>query len=101
MSLLDREGPVTVTELAKAEGVRSQTMGATLASLEAEGLVLREPDPGDGRQMLASLTDKGRDELARAREVKQTWLTAVMAERLSAEEQKILSAAVELLLRLV
>jgi DNA-binding MarR family transcriptional regulator len=101
ISLLDREGPATVTELAKAEGVRSQTMGSTLASLEAAGLVRREPDPGDGRQTLASLTDRGRDALARARQIKQTWLTAVMAERLTLDEQKALSEGVELLLRLV
>ena len=29
---LDREGPTTVTTLARTEGVRSQSMGATVAS---------------------------------------------------------------------
>ena len=34
---LDREGPTTVTALARTEGVRSQSMGATVAVLEAPG----------------------------------------------------------------
>ena len=36
---LDRHGPTTVTELARAAGVRSQSMGATVAVLETAGLV--------------------------------------------------------------
>jgi len=100
ISLLDREGPVTVSGLARAEGVRSQSMGSTVASLAAEGLVHREPDPSDGRQTLVRLTEKGVATLAQAREFKQTWLESVIAERLTADEQQALVAAVGLLLRL-
>ena len=75
-------------------------MGSTVASLAAEGLVHREPDPSDGRQTLVSLTEKGREALAQSREIKQTWLESVIAERLTPEEQQVLVAAVELLLRL-
>ena len=49
---LDRDGPTTVTALARMEGVRSQSMGATVAGLEAA-----RPDQGmrriprmDGKQ---------------------------------------------------
>lgn len=56
LSLLEREGPATVTTLAKAEGVRPQSMGATVSVLEAAGLVSGAPDPGDGRQTMLSLT---------------------------------------------
>ena len=35
---LDRNGPTTVTALARMEGVRSQSMGATVAALETAGL---------------------------------------------------------------
>ena len=100
ISLLDRKGQVTVSELARAEGVRSQSMGSTVASLAAEDLVHREPDPSDGRQTLVSLTEKGREALAKSREIKQTWLESVIAERLAPDEQQVLVAAVELLLRL-
>ncbi len=36
---LEREGPSTVSTLARGEGVRPQSMGATVATLEAAGLV--------------------------------------------------------------
>src|ERR1700759_4370912 len=53
---LARQGPTTVTALARLEGVRSQSMGATVATLEAAGLVKGSPDPNDGRQTILSLT---------------------------------------------
>ena len=37
--------PATPGELAKLEQISPQSMGATLASLEARGLVQRRPDP--------------------------------------------------------
>lgn len=101
VSLLDRQGPTTVTELAKIEGVRSQSMGATVASLEELGLVQRKPDPADGRQSIVSLTGQGVAVLEAARAVKQSWLVGVLGERLSAEEQAALDSAIQLLLRLV
>ena len=101
VSLLDRQGPTTVTELAKIEGVRSQSMGATVASLEELGLVQRKPDPTDGRQSIVSLTGQGVAVLETARAVKQSWLVGVLGERLSAEEQLALDSAIQLLLRLV
>ena len=101
VSLLDRQGPTTVTELARVEGVRSQSMGATVASLEELGFVRREPDPTDGRQSIVSLTGQGVSALAAARAVKQSWLVGMMGERLSAQEQRELGSAIPLLLRLV
>src|ERR1039458_5380822 len=46
---LDRSGPATSSALAKLEQISPQSMGATLAALEAHGLVERRPDPEDGR----------------------------------------------------
>ena len=101
VSLLDRPGPMTITELARLEGVRSQSVGSTVASLEALGLVHREPHPTDGRQALISLTDQGNQALAQARAAKQNWLVGVMAERLTRPEQQALRTGIELLLRLL
>ncbi len=50
LGYLVRDGAMTVTELAGLEGVRSQSMGATVASLQAQGLVKGEADPLDGRK---------------------------------------------------
>ena len=41
MSRLDNNGPATTAELARAEGVKPQSMGATVAALEERGLVER------------------------------------------------------------
>src|SRR5689334_7533984 len=57
---LERQEAATVTELAQAEGVRSQSMGATVAALMEAGYVRGAPDPADGRRTLLSLTPQAR-----------------------------------------
>ena len=91
----------TVTELAQAEGVRSQSMGATVASLQSEGLVLGEPDPNDGRKTLLFLTPACRERLLRGRSLRRDWLAHALEAHLSGEELQQLAAAVELLKRVV
>ena len=56
---LDRSGPTSVTELAKAEQISVQSMGTTLGALEARGLVERHPHPSDGRRSVLSITKSG------------------------------------------
>jgi len=95
------EGGATVTDLAQAEGVRSQSMGATVAALQAMGLVVGEPDPNDGRKTLLSLTLACRERLAQGRSLRRDWLAHELEAQLSGEELKQLAAAVELLKRVV
>jgi DNA-binding MarR family transcriptional regulator len=97
---LDREGPMTVTALARAEGVRPQSMGATVAALEAAGFVTGAPDPADGRQTILSLTDACRTWLQASRAAREDWLFRTLQARLSPAEQAELASAVELLKRL-
>src|SRR5580704_10383576 len=59
LARLDRGGPTTATALARLEQISPQSMGATLAALEARGLVDRRPDPDDGRQSVISATKAG------------------------------------------
>jgi len=99
MARLDRAGPMTTAELARAEMVRPQSMGALLAELEQDGLVRREPHPTDGRQILFSLTDAGVQERRRRQAAKLAWLTAAI-ERFDAGERRTLVAAIELVKRL-
>src|ERR1700761_1725838 len=54
---LEKEGPATTSSLARAEGMRPQSMATVVAALEGAGLVQGAPDPTDGRQTLMSLTD--------------------------------------------
>src|ERR1700679_3556517 len=59
MARLARDGPATTANLARAEGMKPQSMGATIAALEKMGMVERKPHPTDGRQVNLELTAKG------------------------------------------
>ena len=97
---LDRQGPLSTVELASAERVRPQSMGQTLAELEAQGLVSRRPDEADGRRTLLQLTDAGRQTLAEDRQRREGWLTEAIEQEFSPEEQEVLAQAIPLLARL-
>jgi DNA-binding MarR family transcriptional regulator len=98
---LDRNGPTTVTALARMEGVRSQSMGATVAALEATGLVKGSPDPNDGRQTILSLTPACVALIKNGRAARTDWLLKTIQTKLSPQEQDQLAAAIKLLNRLV
>ena len=98
---LDRDGPTTVTTLARMEGVRSQSMGATVAVLEAAGLVTGSPDPKDGRQTILSLTLACRELIRSGRAARQDWLLRAIQTKLTPQEQAQLAASMVLLNRIV
>lgn len=101
LTLLELEGPATVTALARAEGVRPQSMGETVASLKAAGLICGEPDPVDGRQTVLSLTAACRKAIRAGRAAREDWLFRAIRAKLAPAEQKKLAAGVELLKRLL
>ena len=98
MARLEEAGPSTTADLARAESVKPQSMGGTLAAMEEEGLVERQPHPTDGRQILYALTDEGREARRQVRLAKREWLLAAIAQ-LSRAEQKTLLAAVDIIRR--
>jgi DNA-binding MarR family transcriptional regulator len=98
---LDSDGPATVSALARAEGMRPQSMGANIAALEAAGLVSGAPDPNDGRQNILSLTDACRERVKAGRTAREDWLYRTLQTKLAPTEQEELARAVELLKRLV
>ena len=97
---LDRDGPATVTTLARAEGVRPQSMGATIAVLESEGLVTGTPDPADGRQTIYALTAECKRILKASRAAREDWLFRAIQAKLTAREQEKLGIVVDLLQRI-
>jgi DNA-binding MarR family transcriptional regulator len=100
LSRLDRDGPATVTNLARAEGVRPQSMGATVSALETTGLVSGAPDPNDGRQTIWSLTPACREWIRVGRAAREDWLFHAIQKKLSAAEQEQLANGLALLKRL-
>lgn len=101
LSHLDRAGPATVSTLARLEGVRPQSMGATVASLEGLGLVKGAPDPSDGRQTILSLTPKCEAMIRTGRAARHEWLQRAITAKLTPQEQAQLRAALGLLSRIV
>lgn len=97
---LDKDGSATAAELARAEGVKSQSMGTAIATLEILGLVERTSHPTDGRQMNIVLTAKGKAVRKNTREAKHTWLARAIG-KLDKKEQDTLFAAGEVIKKLV
>src|ERR1700733_7369485 len=97
---LDREGTMSIGDLAGAERVRPQSMTQTIADLEADGLIERRPDPSDGRRILVELTEQGLQTLQADRRQRDGWLAHAIAEQMSPREQRQLADALPLLERL-
>jgi DNA-binding MarR family transcriptional regulator len=101
ISRIERDGPATVSDLARAEGVRPQSMGATVAALEEAGYLRRDPDPGDRRKTAISLSDSAREQIAASRLVRQDWLQRALNRELTREELEQVRQAIGLLARIV
>src|ERR1700692_3400232 len=99
MGRLAKHGPATTADLARAEGMKPQSMGATIAALEEMGMVERKPPPTDGRQVNIELTAKGAAVRKSAGEAKRTWLAQAIAQ-LDEQERQTLFKAGEIIKRL-
>lgn len=97
---LDRDGPATVSALARAQGVKPQSMRITVAGLETLGVVKGKADPTDGRKTLIDLTPAFKRTLQANRAAKEDWLIRALQAQLSPREQATLATAVALLHRL-
>jgi DNA-binding MarR family transcriptional regulator len=97
---LAREGPATTADLARAESIKPQSMGTTIAALEDLGLVERKPHATDGRQVLIALTQKGATVRNSAKDAKVAWLAQAVAQ-LDRQERETLFAASAIIKRLV
>jgi len=100
LARLDRGGPATPSELARLERISPQSVGATIAALEARGLVERRADPGDGRRAVISLTDAGSQMLRHRRNARTEKLAAALSAGFSPSELNQLKAAAPLIERL-
>jgi DNA-binding MarR family transcriptional regulator len=99
LSVIVFAGPITLGELAAVEQVRPPTMTRLVAALEAEGLVVRQADPADGRITRVRATARGRNLLAAGRARRVTALADALGE-LDDRDLAVLARAAELLERL-
>lgn len=93
-------GPARLTALAAAEHVSQPAMTQLVARLEAAGLVARGADPDDGRVVIVSATDAGRD-LSLARRAARGEVLATLLGRLPRDQRDAIAAAVPALEGLV
>ena len=97
---LARGGPATIADLARAEGIRPQSMGATIAALQAADIVERKAHPTDGRQSLIVLSAKGHAVLNSVRDAKRAWFEQELA-KLSVTERQTIFAAGDIVMRML
>lgn len=100
LSRIGRGGPTTAAALARLEQISPQSMSATLAELEARGLIARRPDPDDGRRLVLSTTAAGEKALRQRRTARTRQLAAALSAEFSEEELAQLAVAAPLLERL-
>jgi DNA-binding MarR family transcriptional regulator len=100
LSRLRQSGPATSTALAKLEQISPQSMGATLAGLEARGLVQRTADPDDGRRVVLSVSGEGEKLLNQRRSHRAEQVAAAMAGEFTPDELRQLLEMAPLIERL-
>jgi DNA-binding MarR family transcriptional regulator len=100
LASVDRLGPLTLGALAAVERVRPPTVTRIVGHLEAAGLVLRRPAPGDRRSAEVELSPSGRELLDRSRTRKDAYLAERLAT-LGPAEVAVLRRAAAVLERLL
>lgn len=77
---LAKAGPATTADLARAQGMRPQSMRTIVATLEQMGMVARKPHATDGRQVNITLTAKGAALQQSASDAKRTWVAQAIGQ---------------------
>jgi len=87
--LLALEDGSARTQKALAEGARVEqaTMAATLGRMERDGLVMRMPNPDDGRSSLVALTPSALEKLPAIARITQS-INALVLEQLAPAERQ-------------
>src|SRR5690348_5460876 len=100
LATIERHGPLTPSELAARERIQRPTATRLIGRLEAEHLVIRTADPGDGRSSLITATAAGRALLREMRTRKDAFL-ARRLRALAPEDRATLERAAVLLEQLL
>jgi DNA-binding MarR family transcriptional regulator len=99
LAAVERIRAMTPGELAEHEKVQPPSMTRVIAALEDQELLVRSRHPTDGRQVVLSVTDKGRALLREERRRKEVWLRKQFRE-LTDEELEILRKVAPILEKL-
>nr|WP_246619724.1 MarR family transcriptional regulator [Streptomyces corallincola] len=97
---LGREGPLRLSELARAEGVSQPNMTQLVTRMERAGLVRRSADADDRRGVLVGVTPAGRD-LFRERRAERALALESLVRELGEAEQRAVRVALPALARVI
>jgi DNA-binding MarR family transcriptional regulator len=96
---LDREGAMSIGDLARDQRVRPQSMAQVVGELEQGGFVDRAPDSTDRRRVLISITPTGDAALVDERRERDGWLAAQLGDACTPEQLEALATALPALER--
>jgi DNA-binding MarR family transcriptional regulator len=96
---LSRRGPLRLTDLTATEQLKQPALTSLVAKLERDGLVARRRDPRDGRAVLLSLTQQGREIVWSWHADRMTRLSR-LADQLNDQERDALAGYARVLARL-
>jgi len=71
LTVIRREGPIRLTDLALNIGVGKPSVSRQIAFLESLGLVSKEADPLDGRAQAIRLTEKGEEKMHQVQDARR------------------------------
>lgn len=94
--LVDTPG-MTSAELARADGVRPQSMNSTVAALREAGSVTTSRGATDGRRVELFVTDAGRQMAEAMVGKRDQWLRRRLAEDLTPEQRQQLEDGLDIL----
>jgi len=100
LGFLDREGQLTIADLARLRGVKHQGQSRTVGELADLGYVERAASATDGRVSVIRISDTGRAALHRDMAARADWLAVGLREELDDEERALLERLPELFERL-
>lgn len=100
LGTLHRLGSIPAKRLAAEEGLKPQSITRLVDALQDHGCVERAPNPADGREVLVSLTDRGRAVLAREIAARRAWLAAAIEAGLTPVERQGLAEVAPIMLKL-
>ena len=96
LGFLQREGPMTIAELARRRGVKHQGQSRTVGDRAGLGFVDRTASDTDRRATVIRITDAGRAALQHDTDARTDWLAEALRQETDAEERALLSRLPEL-----
>jgi DNA-binding MarR family transcriptional regulator len=100
LATIERNGPLTPSELARIEQIQRPTATRILTALEVKSLLTRERDPSDGRITRVTVSREGAAILKRGRSRKNAYLERRLRQ-LEPDELATLERAAALIERLL